>query len=169
MSEALKMLPGPPRSDIGQILLRTTKLTEDQLEAARQAQSESGGTLTGQLVAAEAVTPDEVMTALSEQLGLPIRAQIRAEDVDVTLVEQVPIGFAKDHGLLPLRRGEGGAIQVAVLDPLNTSPLDDLRLLFDGAELKLELANQANDQPWLPRARVAFPTTQPCGEGIVPR
>ena len=135
-------LPGAPRSDIGQILLRTTKLTEDQLEAARQAQSESGGTLTQQLVDADSVTPDEVMTALSEQLGLPIRGQIRAEDIDVTLVEKVPIGFAKDHGLLPLQRSAGGVIQVAVQDPLDTSALDDLRLLFGGAELGLELANQ---------------------------
>jgi len=62
--------------------------------------------------------------------------------VDETLVERVPITFAKDHGVLPLARERNGAIRVAVTDPLNTTPLDDLRLLFDGAELQLELVNQ---------------------------
>ena len=141
MSEAATPLR-PARADIGQILLRNTKLTEEQLAAARQVQSASGGALTDLLVTQGAVTADEVMNALSEQLSLPIRAQIRVDDVDETLIERVPIGFAKDHGMLPLRRGAGGAIHVAVQNPLDTSPLDDLRLLFDGAELRIELANQ---------------------------
>ena len=99
MSEAATPLRRPARPDIGHILLRTTKLTEEQLEAARLEQAEQGGTLTDRLVAAGAVSADEVMTALSEQLGLPIRAQIKAADVDLGLVERVPIAFAKDHGV----------------------------------------------------------------------
>ncbi|MGH0032058.1 MAG: type II secretion system ATPase GspE [Myxococcota bacterium] len=132
----------PVRSDLGQILLRTTKLTEEQLEAARAVQADSGRTLAELLIEQGGVTPDEVMNALSEQLGLPIRAQIRVDDVDETLIERVPIGFAKDHGMLPLRRGAGGAVHVAVQNPLDTAPLDDLRLLFEGADIRLELANQ---------------------------
>ena len=132
----------PARSDIGQILLRTTRLTEEQLDTARATQAAAGGSLTDVLVAQGSVTADEVMNAMSEQLGLPIRGQIRVGDVDETLIEKVPISFAKDHGVLPLQRGPGGSIRVAVQNPLETSPLDDLRLLFDGAELHLELANQ---------------------------
>jgi general secretion pathway protein E len=130
------------RTDIGDILLRTTNLTEEQLEIARREQAESGGTLAERLVAAGRVSADEVMTALSDQLGLPIRPQIHRGDVDETLIERVPITFAKDHGILPLQRDASGAIRVAVIDPLDTTPLDDLRLLFDGADLRLELANQ---------------------------
>jgi len=130
------------RTDLGDILLRTTNLTEEQLEIARREQAENGGTLAERLVSAGRVTADEVMTALSDQLGLPIRPQIHRGDVDETLIERVPITFAKDHGILPLQRDASGAIRVAVIDPLDTTPLDDLRLLFDGADLRLELANQ---------------------------
>jgi len=130
------------RTDLGDILLRTTNLTEEQLEVARREQAENGGTLAERLVASGRVTADEVMTALSDQLGLPIRPQIHRGDVDETLIERVPIGFAKDHGILPLQRDGSGAIRVAVVDPLDTTPLDDLRLLFEGADLRLELANQ---------------------------
>jgi general secretion pathway protein E len=141
VSEA-QPLPSARRGDLTEILLRTTALTEEQLEAVRAQESVIGGTLVQRLVEAGAVTADEVMHALSEQLGLPIRAQIRAGDVDESLIERVPIGFAKDHGILPLQRGPGDAIHVAVVDPLDSTPLDDLRLLFEGAEIKLELANQ---------------------------
>ena len=44
--------------------------------------------------------------------------------------------------MLPLARDAGGAVRVAVTDPLDTAPLDDLRLLFDGADIVLELATQ---------------------------
>src|SRR5262249_6851939 len=126
---------------LGDILLRNTNLTEEQLEAARRELSEAGGNLAQRLVAAGRVTADEVMQALSDQLGLPIRAQIHRGDVDEALIERVPIAFAKDHGIVPLQR-ERDAIRVAVLDPLDTTALDDLRLLFEGADLRLELANQ---------------------------
>jgi general secretion pathway protein E len=129
------------RADLGEILLRNTNLTEEQLETARREQAEAGGSLAQRLVAAGRVSADEVMQALSDQLGLPIRAQIHRGDVDEALIERVPITFAKDHGILPLQR-DRDAIRVAVLDPLDHTALDDLRLLFDGADLRLELANQ---------------------------
>jgi general secretion pathway protein E len=134
--------PRPLRTDLGEILLRNTNLTEEQLETARREQAESGGSLAQRLVESGRISADELMQALSDQLGLPIRAHIRRDDVDETLVERVPITFAKDHGVLPLGRERSGAIRIAVTDPLNTTPLDDLRLLFDGAELQLELVNQ---------------------------
>jgi len=143
MSEAHALeRPRLTRTDLGQILLQTTRLTEEQLEEARIEQSQHGGSLTDLLIEAGHVTADEVMDATSAQLGLPIRAQIRSDEIDMSLVERVPITFAKDHGLLPLQRSDDGAIQVAVTNPLDLAPLDDLRLLFEGAELRLELANQ---------------------------
>ncbi len=133
--------PPAPR-DLGEILLRTTSLTEEQLEIAHEAHRESGGRLSDALVSRGFVSADQLLGALSEQLGLPVRAQIHHGDVDESLIEQLPIAFAKDHGVLPLSREAGGAIRVAVTDPLDTGPLDDLRLLFDGADIVIELATQ---------------------------
>jgi len=132
----------PGARDIGEILLRTTALTEEQLEAARAAQRESGGRLGDLLVARGHVSADQLLGAQAEQLGLPVRAQIHQVDVDESLIERLPIGFAKDRRVLPLARDVGGAVRVAVTDPLDTASFDDLRLLFDGAEIVLELATQ---------------------------
>jgi general secretion pathway protein E len=128
--------------DLGSILLRTTELTEEQLAEARAEQASSGGRLADLLVASGKVSSDEVLQALATQLGLPIRPQIAAGVVDQTLVEAVPIGFAKAHVILPLQRDPDGAVRVAVANPLDIGPLDDLRILFGGAEVRLELANQ---------------------------
>jgi general secretion pathway protein E len=130
------------RLDLGQILLETTALSEDQLEAARAKQAESGRRLSDVLVEEGYVSADEVLEALGRQLDLPIRPNIRADIVDETLVERIPIGFCKHHVLLPLQRDVDGAVRVAVANPHALGPIDDLRMLFDGAEVRLELANQ---------------------------
>jgi len=128
--------------ELGAILLDTTHLTEEQLNGARAAQAEAGGRLADHLISAGLVSADQVLEALSQQLGLPVLPSIDTGGIDEDLIERVPIGFAKTHGILPVQRTPEGAIRVAVTNPLNTAPLDDLRLLFDGAEVRLELANQ---------------------------
>jgi general secretion pathway protein E len=133
--------PATP-ADLGAILVATTQLTEEQLDAARKSQHESGGRLADHLIAEGLVSADEVLDGLSRQLGLPVLPRIDTSEIDEDLIEKVPIGFAKTHGILPLQHEEGGGVRVAVTNPLNTAPLDDLQLLFDGSEIHLELANQ---------------------------
>jgi general secretion pathway protein E len=128
--------------ELGAILLETTQLTEAQLDEARAAQAANGGRLADHLIGAGHVSADQVLEALSRQLALPVLPSIDTRAIDESLIERVPIGFAKTHGLVPLQRAADGAIRIAVTDPLKTAPLDDLRLLFEGAEIRLELANQ---------------------------
>jgi len=139
MSEAL----AEPRStSLAAILLRTSDLSEEQLRGALRLQAERGGRLVDVLVSEGLATPEQILEALGQQLGIPIRPQIDASAVDAEFALKVPIGFAKSHVLLPLGRDDDGAVRVAVADPLATEPLDDLRLLFDGSELRIELATQ---------------------------
>jgi general secretion pathway protein E len=134
--------PGPASHDVCQILLASTGLTPEQLDAARDEQTEKGGRLVDHLLAAGHVSADEVLAAWSRQLDLVVRPQIRAEDVDDELIEKIPIAFAKNHGIIPLRRDADGIVYIATSNPMKTDPLDDLRLIFEGAEIQLELANQ---------------------------
>jgi general secretion pathway protein E len=128
--------------DLTAILAETAGLTDEQLEKARERQRETGGRLTDVLVAEGLVSAEAVLDAWSRQLDLPVRPSIRPDVVDVTLIERVPISFCKSHVLLPLQRDVDGAVRVAVADPHALAPIDDLRLLFEGAEIRLELATQ---------------------------
>ncbi len=133
--------PGPASRDVCQILLASTGLTPEQLDAARDEQAEKGGRVVDHLLSAGHVSSDELLAAWSRQLDLVVRPQIRAEDVDDELIEKIPIAFAKNHGILPLRRDADGIVYIATSNPMQTDPLDDLRLLLEGAEIQLELAN----------------------------
>ncbi len=114
---------------LGQILLESTSLTEEGLETALATQKERGGRLGEILINLKLVTEEEVYQALGRQMNLPFRAEIRGEDVDLEILRGVPINFCKKHVLLPLKRQED-LIEVAVSDPLDLAPLDDLQLLL---------------------------------------
>ncbi len=142
MSEAERTPDRSSRLELGEVLLRTTRLEADQLSRARNRQAESGERLSDILVEEGLLNPEEVLGAQAEEFGLPLRAALEPEDVDEELIDRVPIAFAKQHRLLPLGLEEDGRLRVAAANPLDTSPLDDLRLLFDGAEIELELASE---------------------------
>jgi general secretion pathway protein E len=85
------------------------------------------------LVQRKAISEEDVAQALAAQLDLPFASRISVEHVDVELARAVPINFAKQSRLLPLRREEGSVV-VAVADPLDTPALDHARMLV-GASL----------------------------------
>ena len=136
------MNPVDERLGLREVLLRTTALTLEQLEEAVRHQREQGGRLSEHLLALGFLGEEELLQAIGSQLGLPVRGTVHADDVDEGLIEKVPIGFAKAHGLLPVGRSEEGGIRVALSDPYDTSCLDDLRLLFDGADIETELVGR---------------------------
>jgi general secretion pathway protein E len=134
--------PGAPPLDFEELLLRRTRVSAEQLAEARARSAETGRRLVDVLLERGFAGDDELLAVLAEQLRLPARREIDPDAIDPELLARVPIAFAKSHGLLPLARGEDGGLRVAVADPLETEPLDDLRLLFDGAEIRPELASR---------------------------
>jgi general secretion pathway protein E len=130
------------RLGLRECLLRRTRLTLPQLEEALRRKVETGRRLTEAVVELGFLNEEEVLEALGEQLALPVHPSLGADEVEPALVEKVPIQFAKSSGILPLRRTATGAVRVAIADPFDTALLDDLRLLFDGAEVETELASR---------------------------
>jgi general secretion pathway protein E len=116
---------------LGSILLRETSLTRAQLDEALVHQREDGGRLGSILLQMRAITEDELLRALAVQLNMPVADALKPEDVDVELCKKVPINFAKQHQLLPLRLElEQRQVVVAVADPLEICAVDDLRTLL---------------------------------------
>jgi general secretion pathway protein E len=130
---------GTERLAMREVLLRSTRLRLEQLEEAVRRQQEKGGLLTDAIVELGLLREDEVLGVLAQQFGMPLHADLLASEVDSELTARVPIAFAKSHGLVPLGRTETG-VRVAISDPFDTGALDDLRLLFDGADIETELA-----------------------------
>ena len=114
---------------LGEILLKHTSLTEEQLKEALFMQRDKGAKLGDILIEKGMLTPEEIQKALSVQLGLPFYAEIPADDINPDLVEKIPINYAKENEVIPLSREEDRVI-VAIVNPLNQTALDDLRVIL---------------------------------------
>ncbi len=122
------------------LLARASGLSAELLTAARGRAEDSGRTVLDVVLDERLVDVEATLGTMASELGLAARPTLDAAACDPALVDRVPIAFAKQHALLPLGRDDDGAICVAIADPFETEPLDDLRLLFDGADVRAELA-----------------------------
>lgn len=111
-------------------MLEYTPLTPQQLEEALVVQREKGCRLGEALVQLRFLRSEDILKALSVQVGLPYINEIVYDDVSTELIKQVPLNFAKKNELIPLRREEGH-ILIAIADPVNHWAVDDLNLIFD--------------------------------------
>lgn len=114
---------------LGAILLESTNLTEDQLEQALVVHREKGIKLGDALVQLKYLRTEDILKALSIQLGLPYEQGISVEHIPADLLESLPINYAKKNELLPIRR-DGDDVVIAIADPTNFAALDDLRVLY---------------------------------------
>jgi general secretion pathway protein E len=116
-------------SYIAEILVRRGVLTEETLQKATGIARERGARLRDVLVATDMTDETALVRALAEELSLPLVTEIHPDEIPADLIESVPINFARQHKLMPIARG-ANAVQVAIADVMDLSPLDDLRVLL---------------------------------------
>lgn len=68
--------------------------------------------------------------AMAEQLGMEAYTHLSELNVSKERFKQVPYAFAKKHLVLPIKESET-SITVAVSDPLNLTPIEELRFLLN--------------------------------------
>ena len=112
------------------VLIRLGYVDLDQVTEALELQTIRPKRIGELLMDLGYVEEDHVLEALSEQFGIPFLPDIMGE-VDSSLTTKVPISFIREYHMVPFRRN-GTAYHVAVNDPVNLLPLDDLRLLLGG-------------------------------------
>ncbi len=123
------------RRRLKDILTDKYGVTREQVSKGLELARRSDARLGDALVAQSVITELDLAHALSEQLGLPVMEEIPVDELDLDLFKDLPITFAKAHGLLPVRRGDDGIVDVVLADPLTLSPVDDLRA-FIGAPVR---------------------------------
>lgn len=68
--------------------------------------------------------------SLAEQLGMPVFNDLSQLRVSKERYKQIPYAFAKKHTVLPIQE-DGKSVIVAVADPINLTPLEELRFLLN--------------------------------------
>jgi general secretion pathway protein E len=115
---------------LGAILLENSTLTQEQLEEALNYQREKGIKLGEALIQLKFLRNEDILKALSIQLGIPYLNKLESDNVTSDVISVLPLNYAKKNEVLP-RKKENGGIVVAMADPLNHYVLDDLRLVYN--------------------------------------
>jgi general secretion pathway protein E len=130
---------------IGEILVAQGAVPQEKIAEALAVQAERGGRLGEVLISLKACSEEQVLKALAAQLELPYQMRLAPEEISPELVKLVPINFAKQAKLMPLRietDGDAHAL-VAVADPLDSSALDSVRLLLGASISPVLVPSQA--------------------------
>lgn len=113
---------------IGEILQQDFEVSQQRIDAVLMEQPQSGERLGQLLLKAKALDSLTLAKALAVQFELSCLETIAEESATEDLLDLIPIGFAKDYRIYPLSR-QNGRLQVAVADPLDSRPLNDLSTL----------------------------------------
>lgn len=120
---------------IGELLLKHTSLSQDQLDEALKVQEESGMLIGEILLKKNYIHPHDIIKVICHQVDIPYVMDINVDEVDPNLTMEIPINYAKTNEVLPLLETDY-SVSVVIADPFNFDTINDLREIFK-KEVKL--------------------------------
>ena len=128
---------------LGEILLEKKRISPQALEHALLEQKKTGDLLGRTLIRLGYISERELLEGLAEHLQLPI-VSLKQFSVDQQVLKQVPVRFAWHYRCMPLRL-KGKTLTVAMSDPLQVRPIDDLKVHY-GLEADIVLSTDVEIQ-----------------------
>ena len=114
-------------SRLGEILVRESLITAEQLRQALAYQKQHGGRLGTCLVKLGLVSDEDITAVLSRQYGVP-SINLRFYEVDPAVIKLVPQETAVRYQIVPLSR-VGSTLTIAMIDPTNVFAMDDIKFM----------------------------------------
>jgi len=127
-------------SKLGQILIASGVITEEQLNEALKLQKKSGGRLGANLVKLGHITEDKLVTFLSKQYGMSA-INLSEYKIDAAVLKLIPADMAKKYMIMPLTR-IGATLTVAMADPSNIFAVDDIKFMT-GYNVEVVIATES--------------------------
>ncbi|HDL65073.1 MAG TPA: type II secretion system protein GspE [Proteobacteria bacterium] len=117
---------------IESILLNEGTVDQTAIDKAltRQEGPDRGKQIGEILLGMGSINQEQYRRALSRQLNLPYIESLSEDMIDKEIISRVPLNFLLAHQLIPLKEDQG-TVTVAMANPLEVQPLDDLRLLLE--------------------------------------
>jgi type IV pilus assembly protein PilB len=110
-----------------ELLINNKLLTQEQLDQALNVQKEKGGRLSDIIVSLNFIKENELVSILSEGLGLPL-IDLKRYKIDQEVVKIIPINIARHYQIIPISK-MGDTITLAMADPLNVFTIDHVQSL----------------------------------------
>jgi len=112
---------------LGEILLKESLITQDQLDKALEFQRSNGGKLGSCLAKMGYITDDDITGVLSRQYGVP-SINLKYYEIDPNVIKLIPQDTALRYQVVPLSR-VGSVLTIAMTDPTNVFAMDDIKFM----------------------------------------
>jgi type IV pilus assembly protein PilB len=114
-------------SRLGEILLKESLITPEQLRQALEHQKVNGGRLGTSLMKLGFISDVEITGVLSRQYGVP-SIDLKYYEVDSSVIRLIPQDTAVRYQIVPLSR-VGSTLTIAMTDPTNVFAMDDIKFM----------------------------------------
>ena len=112
---------------LGEILVKESLITQDQLQKALDFQRTNGGKLGSCLTRLGFITDDDITGVLSRQYGVP-SINLKYYEIDPNVIKLIPQDTAARYQVIPLSR-VGSVLTIAMTDPTNVFAMDDIKFM----------------------------------------
>ena len=112
---------------LGQLLIASSVISEEQLKQALNIQKKEGGRLGSNLIKLGFITDEKLVAFLSKQYGVPA-INLSEYKIDTSILKLIPADMAKKYLILPVAR-VGATLTITMADPSNVFAIDDVKFM----------------------------------------
>ena len=112
---------------LGDLLVQSGKITQQQLQQGLASQKDKGGRLGSNLVKLGILNEKELVEFLSQHFGVPAIDLNRVE-IDEGVIKIIPADVARKYTILPVTK-VGAKLTIAMIDPTNVFAMDDIKFM----------------------------------------
>ncbi|MEW6416670.1 MAG: type IV-A pilus assembly ATPase PilB [Nitrospirota bacterium] len=126
---------------LGQLLIASNIISEDQLKDALNLQKREGGRLGTNLMKLGYITEEKLVTFLSRQYGVPA-VNLSDYKIDPSVLKLIPVDIVRKYFVMPVAR-VGATLTVAMVDPSNVFAIDDVKFMT-GYNVEVVVASESS-------------------------
>lgn len=112
---------------LGQMLISSNVISEEQLKQALNLQKREGGSIGGSLQRLGFISDETLLSFLSKQFGVP-SVSLSGSKIDPAVIRLIPAEMAKKYLIMPVAR-VGASLTLAMSDPSNLFAVDDIKFM----------------------------------------
>jgi type IV pilus assembly protein PilB len=112
---------------LGELLIRTGRINQGQLNEALALQKDQGGRLGTNLVKLGYLSEKHLVESLSQHFKVS-SVDLNGMEIDDAVIKIIPADIARKYTILPVTK-TGATITVAMIDPTNVFAMDDVKFM----------------------------------------
>ncbi len=110
---------------LGDLLVKMSRITEQQLIEALKVQKNEGGKLGEVIVKMGFITEKGILDALSDQFGIP-KINLDQAEIDESVTTLIPLNTIRRFHIMPIRRANN-TLTIAISDPTKAFDLKEIK------------------------------------------